>query len=359
MSRRPVLSAAAAAPLVAAATAAALALAAPGGAPRSVEYPTRTMGTYARVVLVTADSAAGVPLARAAHATFARVDSLMSNWTTTSEVARLNRLSAKTPTAVQPEVARVLAAALGVHSQSRGAFDITVEPLVRAWGFIGGKPHVPPDSTLRAAAALVGGQYVRLDPRTGRFATQKEGVKVDLGGIAKGYAVDAVADTLRAHGVVDGLVDISGNMFALGAPPGAKAWRIGIRDPRDRRPYFARLSLTGEAISTSGQYEQFVAVDGRTYGHIMDPRTGRPAEGLIGVTVLAPGAMTADAWSTALFVLGGREARRMAAGRSDLSAILIAPGSAGVDTVWVEETLRDRFTLEPGADVNFKVEYYE
>lgn len=346
-------------PALAMALAAVAASTAPSPNARSVEYAARTMGTYARVVVVTADSATAAPAARAAHSAFARVDSLMSNWTTTSEIARLNRLPANTPTTVHPEVARVLAAALAVGTQSGGAFDITVEPLVRAWGFIGGKPRVPDPDTARAAAALVGARHVDFDAATGRFALRRPGVRVDLGGIAKGHAVDAAADSLRARGIADALVDISGNMVALGAPAGATAWRIGIRDPRDRRPYFARLTLTGEAISTSGKYEQFVAKDGRTYGHIMDPRTGQPAEGLIAVTVVAPTAMAADAWSTALFVLGAREARRMAAGRSDLSAVLVSPGSAGVDTAWVEESLRDRFVLDAESAAAFHVEYFE
>src|SRR6185436_20153902 len=119
------------------------------------------------------------------------------------------------------------------------------------------------------------------------------------------------AESLKAHGVTDALVDLTGNMAALGSPPGSPQWRIGIRDPRDRMTHFARLRLSGgEAISTSGKYEQFVAANGKTYGHIMDPRTGRPAEGLISVTVVAPSALEADAWDTPLFVLGAATARR-------------------------------------------------
>ncbi len=325
---------------------------------RSVTFSTRTMGTTARVILVTADSAAAAPLAGMAVKEFARVDSLMSNWTTTSEVARLNREAALGATPVEPEVARVIQASLEVGRESAGAFDITVEPLVRAWGFIGGPPRVPTPEGAEAARRLVGTQHLAFDraARTRRF--EQDGMKIDLGGIAKGYAVDVAAESLRAHGVPDALVDMSGNMFPLGHPAGADSWRIGIRDPRDRIPYFARLPLRGEAVATSGKYEQFVAAGGRTYGHIMDPRTGRPAEGLIAVTVLAPSAMAADAWGTALFVLGPVEAKRIAKQRTDLSVLLIEPGPNALDTVWVEESLRDRFVLEPDALRFFRVEYY-
>ena len=181
---------------------------------------------------------------------------------------------------------------------------------------------------------------------------------MDLGGIAKGYAVDVAAESLAAHGVRDALVDVSGNMVALGSPPGATAWRIGIRDPRDRIPYFARLTLSGAAISTSGQYEQFVAEDGRSYGHILDPHTGRPANGLISVTVVSASALTCDAWDTPLFVLGPARARRVAKARADIAAILVVPGLPGRDTVWVEESLRERFQFEPSADSLFVVKYF-
>jgi thiamine biosynthesis lipoprotein len=327
------------------------------GTRRPVAYPTRTMGTYAHVVLVAADSAAAQPIARDAHRVFTRVDSLMSNWTTTSEVARLNRDAAPGPTTVHPEVAAVLDAALRMWRDSDGAFDITVEPLVRLWGFLGGPRRVPDADEIRATLGRVGAEKVHFDraSRTVRF--ENPTVKIDLGGIAKGYAVDVAAETLLARGVTDALVDLSGNMVALGSPPGASEWRIGIRDPRDRVTHFARLGLRQGAISTSGQYEQFVAADGRAYGHILDPRTGRPAAGLISVTVVAKTALQCDAWDTPLFVLGPERARAKAKDRNDIDVVLVTPGE-GVDTVWVERALEDRFVLEPGARALFRVRFF-
>ena len=322
---------------------------------RSVASSSRTMGTYANVTLVTDDSAASAPLALMAHAEFARVDSLMSNWTTTSEVARLNREAWPGPTTVEPDVARVLAKAIEVFGLSDGAEDITVEPLVRVWGFLGRKPHVPAKADAERAFLHVSSRKLRFDPAARTLQFEEKGVQIDLGGIAKGFAVDAAASRLRAHGVRDALVDVSGNMMALGSPPGATRWRIGIRDPRDRMPYFARLEITGQGVSTSGKYEQFVAADGRTYGHIIDPRTGRPAEGLLSVTVVSQDAMTSDAWDTGLFVLGLDAARRKALERDDIEVVLVAPGAGGVDTVWVERSLKDRFNLLPSAASTFRV----
>lgn len=344
-------------PLAALAVAAALALAA-APAPRSVTWPAHVMGTYVHVTLVTADSAASAADAERALAVFHRDDSLMSNWTTTSEVARLNREAGRGPVTVQPEVARVLQVALDLYPLSDRTFDITVEPLVRAWGFLGGHPHVPPDSEVAAAWKRVDASRVRFDPGTRALRFDDPATRIDLGGIAKGWAVDVAAETLLAHGVHNALLDLTGNMRALGHPTSAPGWRIGIRDPRDRLPYFAKIALSDEAISTSGKYEQYVAADGRTFGHIMDPRTGRPADGLISVTLVSRSAFTCDAWDTPLFVLGGPAARAKAAAHPEFDAILVSPGESGVDTVWVESRLRERFVLEPAAQAFFRVRYF-
>jgi thiamine biosynthesis lipoprotein ApbE len=348
--------------LIALPLAAACIVSAQGGPPaptaRAVTYPVRTMGTLADVVVVTADSAATAPVARIAHRAFARVDSLMSNWTTTSEVARLNRETPAGPTQVHPDVARVLARALRIGRDTGGAMDITVEPLVRAWGFLGGHPRVPSDAEVAAAFAHVGLAKLAFDSTSATLRFLDPGVRVDLGSIAKGYAVDLAADSLRARGIRNACVNVSGNMQLLGSPPGADRWRIGVRDPRNRMPYFARLHLTEQGIATSANYEQFVAVDGRRYGHIMDPRTGRPADGLLAVTVVAATAVEADGWDTGLFVLGAADAMRIARARSDFSAILVAPGANGVDTVWVESDLERMFVLEPEARERFHVRYF-
>ena len=332
-------------------------LAAAAPVPRSVSYPVRAMGTYVNVTIVTGDSAGSSGDAHAAHAAVHFVDSLMSNWTTTSEVARVNLVADSIPTVVEPHVFDVLARSLSVWRDSDGAFDITVEPLVRAWGFLGGPRRVPSEAEVRDAFAKVGARDVELDTTTHTARFHRRGMRVDLGGIAKGYAVDLAMRALLERGVRDALVDASGNMMSVGHPSGSPQWRIGLRDPHDRLGYFARVRLEGDAISTSANYEQFVAKDGKRYGHILDPRTGRPAEGLLAVTVIAADATTTDAWDTPLYVLGLDAARRKALARSDFAAILVAPGDAA-DTVWVESALRERFQLEPAARERFVVRYF-
>lgn len=339
--------------------AAAVACLAAGPAPRSVSFPLRAMGTYVNVTIVTADSAGSLADAQAAHAAVRLVDSLMSNWTTTSEVARVNGVADSIPTRVEPHVFDVLARSLAIWRDSDGAFDITVEPLVRAWGFLGGPRRIPSAAEQREAFSKVGAKDVALDSaaRTVRF--RRRGMRVDLGGIAKGYAVDLAMQALRARGVRDALVDASGNMMSVGHPVSSPQWRIGLRDPHDKLGFFARVGLQGDAISTSANYEQFVAKDGKRYGHILDPRTGRPAEGLLAVTVVASDATTTDAWDTPLYVLGLEAARKKAIERTDIAAILVAPGAGGgPDTVWVESPLKERFQLEPAASERFVVRYY-
>ena len=324
---------------------------------RSVSYPIHAMGTYVNVTLVAPDSAAGAPDAAAAHRAIRLVDSLMSNWTTTSEVARINRVADSATTRVHPLVGDVIARSLRLWRESDHTFDITVEPLVRAWGFIGGPRRVPSEAEARAAWALVGAGDVAFDSAAGTIRFARRGMRIDLGGIAKGYAVDLAMRALRERGVTDALVDASGNMMSLGHPPASEHWRIGLRDPRDRVRWFARLWLDGDAISTSANYEQFVAKDGRRYGHILDPRTGQPASGLLAVTVVAADATTTDSWDTPLYVLGLEAAKAKALERADIEAVLVAPGD-GRDTVWVESTLRPRFTLEPDAERWFVVRYF-
>jgi len=318
-------------------------------------FPVRTMGTEAVVAVAGPDSTALAERIAPALARFARVDSLLSNWTETSEVARINRVLDATPRRIHPEAGTVVGAALRIGSESGGAFDITVEPLVRAWGFLRGSPRVPDPAEIAAARARTGQRHLRWDPRAGTLATDRPGLRVDLGGIAKGHAVDRVAEDLAAAGIEVALVDLSGNMRGLGAPAGRATWTVGVRDPADRVPWFATLALHDDAVATSADYEQFVAGDGRRYGHILDPRTGWPAEGLAAVTVLAPTALAADAWATALFASGPDAGRALAAARDDLHAILVHRATDGPMDVWVESSLGDRFALRAGMETWFRV----
>ena len=329
---------------------------------RAVVFRTQTMGTWASLTLVTTDSAAVADVAYETLKVFHLVDSLMSNWTDVSEVARINRMAAPYEITVQPNVAEVIGFAQRVAIESNGAFDITIEPLVRLWGFIGGPPRVPRQVEIDAALEVVGCDKLRFNTVTGSVHFMRDGVAIDLGGIAKGYGVDLAADVLRGANTTNALVDLSGNMIALGssadATTAADGWTVGIRDPSGTHPYVARVRIQDEAVATSGDYEQFVDADGKRYGHILDPRTGWSARGLASVTIVASRAMAADAWATALFVLGPEEARRVAHERDDLAVVLIEPRENGAVTVWVEEQLRPHLELAGEARETHTVRYF-
>jgi FAD:protein FMN transferase len=309
---------------------------------RIVRYDRATMGTVGTVALVTTDSASSHVAADRALSAFTRVDSLMSNWSAHSEVQRINRAAATTTLRVQADVFAVLQLATRVSRESGGAFDPSVEPLVRLWGFLGGPPRLPSAVEIKAAQQLIGWQHIRLDAALRSVAFDRSSLKVDLGGVAKGYAADMSAAILRETGVEDALVNLSGNMVPIGKPPGRPSWTVGLRDPDSEFDFFATLGLGHQCIATSGNYEQFVAANGHVYGHILDPRTGWPVQGLDAVTVLAPTAAEADAWATALLVMGTDQAKELGSAREDLAIVLVQSASDGRRVVWAERELQMR-----------------
>jgi thiamine biosynthesis lipoprotein len=326
--------------------------------PRVVPFRTQTMGTWGTINVATPDSASVADAALAGLLVFHHVDSLMSNWTETSEVARINREAGKTKIVIDREVATVIALALDVSRATEGAEDITVEPLVRAWGFLGGKPRVPTSEEIKSVLPRVGYQKIRLDAKTPAIALTRDDVRIDLGGIAKGYAVDVAADALRRAGVTNALVDLTGNMMAMGSAPGHEGWVVGVRDPSRKDSHLLRVHLHDEAVSTSGSYEQFVEAGGKRYGHIIDPRTGWPVSGVSSVTVVAKSALECDAWDTGLFVLGSEKARRLAKARDDIAIIVIESAAGGRFLIWIEDSLRQKVEVDAATASSADIRYF-
>jgi thiamine biosynthesis lipoprotein len=277
----------------------------------------------------------------AARAAVQKVDSLMSNYRPQSELSVVNRRAGTdTLTVISPETAEVLEAALRFARASGGALDVTVGPVVDVWGFYRPQGALPPAAALDSARALVG--YERIEyaaaARTLRLPTR--GMRLDFGAIAKGYAADRAVAAIRALGVERGKVDLGGNLRFAGAPPGAHGWRVGLRDPRSPDEMIAVVQMDSGSVATSGDYERFFVYHGVRYAHIIDPHTGWPARGVIGVSVLAPSGLVSDALSTALFVLGpdrgcvlahavGVDAFWILDGGAREGAIVITPGLRG------------------------------
>lgn len=246
-----------------------------------------------------------------------------------SEVSILNRLAAEAPFRVEANLFELLREGKRIHAETHGAFDYTAGPLSEAWGFARREGAMPSQEAVEQALALVGSQYVELDEydRTVHFARQ--GVQINLGGIGKGYALDQAAATLLARGVAD-FAFHGGNssVVARGSQADGDAWRVGLVHPLRPERRLGEFRIADRALSTSGSGTQFFHHAGRRYGHIIDPRTGWPAENVISLTVLAPTAAEADALSTALFVLTRTEVEQFCADRGDVSVLAVYPAAA-------------------------------
>jgi thiamine biosynthesis lipoprotein len=241
-----------------------------------------------------------------------RIDGWLSNYRPGSELSRLNRSAAERSVSVSGELFDLLDQAANYSRATQGAFDMTVGPLVRAWGFYDGSGHVPSAAALAQAHEAVGYPLVRLDQthKTVRFA--RAGVELDPGGIGKGYAVDRMVAVLQRAGVKTALANAcQSSIYALGAPPESpRGWLLEIDNPGDGSA--ERVFLKDQSLSTSGSAEKFFEFEGRVYSHILDARTGRPAQGLRSVSVIAPTGLDSDVWSTAIFVNGLEWASRSA-----------------------------------------------
>jgi thiamine biosynthesis lipoprotein len=234
-----------------------------------------------------------------------RIDRLMSHYKPASALSRINREAAQHPVAVEPELFDFLADAMRYHHDSGGAFDVTVGPLMKAWGFFQGDGRMPSERELAAARRRVGGGHVALNAEARTIAFDEPGVEIDLGGIAKGYAVDRVVALLERRQIAAALVSAGGStIYALGAPPDRDGWSVAVQDPLDPRTNAITVPLKDRALSIAGSSEKSFESGGVIYSHIMDPRSGRPAQGTLSVAVLADSGTAGDALDDAFFVLG-------------------------------------------------------
>ncbi|MBM4184325.1 MAG: FAD:protein FMN transferase [Gemmatimonadetes bacterium] len=271
---------------------------------------------------------------RAVDAELERVVRLMSSYDTTSQLSRFNAYSSTEPFAVDPEVIEVLERAREVSERSGGAFDVTVAPLVDAWGF--GAADVvaplPDEQQLADLLSFVGYARLTLDRPAGTVAKSDARVRIDVSGIAQGYAADAVAAALTDLGLTSYLVDVGGELRSRGVRRTGRAWRVGIESSDDSNPVWGTIELLDEGVATSGDYRNWFEEAGVRYAHIIDPRSGRPiAMRGSSVTVVHESAALADAWATALCVLGP-DAGFEVARREGLAAAFITMTSGGPES---------------------------
>lgn len=286
--------------------------------PELVEIHGETMGTTYTVKVVDPDGSAPFELLASTTLTeLNHIDATMSRWNPVSQLSRFNAWSSvDEPFPIDEELGQILAFSQRIHRDSGGAFDITVGPLMGLWGFHGDRQLLaPPDEeTLAATRARCGAQHLILDTPDGTARKGVAGLELDLGGIAKGLAVDRVSDALAGLGYDRSLVEVGGELRARGAALDGGPWRIAIEQPDPaRRAVHEVLELNDLALATSGDYRNFHELDGTRYSHTMDPRTGRPVDhDLASVTVLHERCADADGWATALLVLGPDEGFELA-----------------------------------------------
>ena len=298
------------------------------------------MGTTFRVTVVapTLSGAQEAAVARAIEGELALVDRLMSNYRPDSEITAFNEHASTAPFPLSPPFVEVLEIAQEVSALSDGAFDVTIPPLLEAWGFgPRGAPNAPPpsDEVLAALAARVGWQKLRLDPAAGTLAKADPSVVLDLSAIAPGYAADRIARALEAADLPRYYVDVGGEIRARGANPAGQPWRVGIERPaitRDAPPSLQEVvHLDDGALATSGDYRSYREVEGRRISHTIDPRTRAPIRhALASVTVVHRDAAHADALATALNVLGP-DAGMERARRHGLAVLMIVRAGDGFE----------------------------
>jgi len=271
-------------------------------APTVVSDGRYAMGTVLEVTVAAADEAAGRAAIERAFAVAAALEPLLSNWDAGSAVMRLNAAAGRGPQPVDPELARVLEASRALSHRTRGAFDVTVGPLVQLWRAAGARGRRPSAAELARARAAVGADGVLADPEAGTAGLARADASIELGGIAKGWALDRMAETLRAAGVAGALLSFGqSSLWAIGAPPREAGWRLALRDPAGG--YAGVATLRDRAVSVSGSFGQWTEIEGRRHGHVIDPRSGEPLLRAAEAIVLAPDATSAEAFSKALLVL--------------------------------------------------------
>lgn len=286
-----------------------------------------TMGTRWSALFFTGPGFDAAPVQAALQRAVDVVDMQMSTWKPDSDLMRLNHAPVGEAIVVPDELAHVLAQGLAIGRASGGAFDIGMGDAVLGWGF--GPQAADPDSIRRAMAATRYPAHELLEV-TGKLVRKQGAITLDLNGIAKGYGVDRLAQTLRSFGIKAGLVGIDGEMRALGLRPDGEAWTVAVEAPvPDRRAPHAVLALQDAAVATSGDYRHWVTVRGRRLSHTMDPQRGTPlVSSPASVTVVAPTCAEADAWATALMVAGPDAGMALAA-RQGLSALFLVRDDAG------------------------------
>jgi FAD:protein FMN transferase len=280
------------------------------------------MGTEVQILVLTTDDGRAGRAADAALAEISRIEAMMTDWNETSPLMEINHAAGLHPVRVDRELLDLLEVSKRVSDLTEGAFDVTFAAAGKLWDFKSPTPKLPDPRDIERALAKVDWRKLAIDFERGTAFLEAEGMRIGLGGIAKGYAVDRAADVIRKHGFEDFAIKAGGDMRVAGLW-NEKPWKIGIRDPRDRAGTVAVLPVSNVAISTAGDYERFFDLDGKRYGHIIDPKTGYPVDHTWSVTIIARDCTLSDGLDDGVFVLGAERGMALVESLPEVEAVII------------------------------------
>src|SRR5579872_3183618 len=307
-------------------------------APQRFEYTEPHMGTQFQIIVYAADKDTADKAARAAFDRIAELDAIMSDYKDSSELMKLCAKAGGDPVPVSDDLFFVLSKAVEASAKSDGAFDVTVGPVVRLWRHSRRTRKLPDADDLKKALALVGYKSIKLDAAKRTVQLLKPGMLLDLGGIAKGYAGDEAQKVLKKHGITSALVAGGGDIVVSGAPPDKEGWKIEIEalDPAEKeKPKY--LLLKDAAVSTSGDVNQHVEIDGVRYSHIVDPKTGLGLTGQRSVTVVAPNGITSDSTTKIVMILGEEKGFKVIAALPGVSSRYVHLTDKGATTKYSKD----------------------
>ncbi|HLF52883.1 FAD:protein FMN transferase [Flavobacterium sp.] len=262
------------------------------------------LGSPFEITVIANDTIQGNQYANFAVAEVKRIENLISDWIPTTQISEINKNAGIKPVKVDTEVFELIQRAIKISKLTNGAFDISYASMDKIWKFDGSMKEMPSEEAIKKSVERIGYQNIILDEKEKTVFLKLQGMKLGLGGIGQGYIADKVKFLLQSKGCLSGIVNVSGDINTWGKQFDGKPWTVGIINPMNKNKVFATFSLEDSAVETSGSYEKFVVFNGKRYSHIIDPRTGYPASGIVSVSVFAKQTEIADALATGIFVLG-------------------------------------------------------
>ena len=262
------------------------------------------LGSPFEMTVVAKDTIQGNIYIDMAVAEVKRIENLISDWIPTTQISQVSKNSGIQPVKVDKDVYDLVERAIKVSQLTSGAFDISYASMDKIWKFDGSMKAMPTPEAIKQSVARIGYQKIVLDAKAQTIYLKEKGMKLGLGGIGQGYIADKIKDLLLSKGCTSGIVNVSGDINAWGYQTTGKPWTVAIVNPMNKNKVFATFPLENSSVETSGSYEKFVVFDGKRYSHIIDPRTGYPAQGVVSVSVFAKQTEIADALATGIFVLG-------------------------------------------------------